>query len=352
MRSRIRTTLYMILAAAMLPWLAVPAAAMQTVPAISWPGANTVKKCDVVLSMDVSGLDFADQKLYAVDNKMGKVWVLERDELGNLEFAPGYEEGKPVRFSQNVDGEIPDTEGITVAGDGLLYLASERDDVSDAGNKSSILQVDIHTEESVLNVRQQWDLTPSLPEVESNKGIEAVEWVGFAALEGKLWDQVTGAVFDSKLYPDAVAQGVFFTALEDNGHVYGYILKEDGSSIQVAHIDSQLGMAMALDYDEYENLLWVAADDGGQNRLAQIKLNRMKNPLVTHVLPSKGLNKSANNEGFAIVQAELTQDDLRSVYRVTDGILYGALTEEKIDSTYYMTFWEKLEKKWIEETKR
>ena len=351
MKSMVHKILHMILAAGMLLWLAVPAAATQPELEIAWPGANTVKKCDIVLGMDVSGLDFADEKLYAVDNNIGQVWVLQRDGLGDLKFAPGFEEGKPVRF-QNADGEIPDTEGITVAGDGLLYLASERDDVHDNANKSSILQVDIHTEESTLIVQQQWDLTPSLPKVESNKGIEAVEWVGFAALEGKLWDQVTNAVFDSKLYPDAVAQGVFFTALEDNGHVYGYILKEDGSSIQVAHIDSQLGMAMALDYDEYENLLWVAADDGCKNRMVQIKLNRMKNPLVTHVMPSRGLNKSANNEGFAIVQAELTQDDYRSVYRVTDGIVYGALTEEKLDSTYDMTFWEQLEKKWIKETKR
>ena len=48
------------------------------------------------------------------------------------------------------------------------------------------------------------------------------------------------AVFDATNYPNAIASGVFFVALEDNGHVYAYVLNEDGSSVQIADIDGKL----------------------------------------------------------------------------------------------------------------
>ena len=40
--------------------------------------------------------------------------------------------------------------------------------------------------------------------------------------------------------------------LEDNGHIYGYILNDDESAVQIADIDAKLGGAMALDYDTYK----------------------------------------------------------------------------------------------------
>lgn len=347
MRAMLHTILCMCLAMGTLMGTVVSAEEEETAALISWPGDDKIEILDMKLGEDMSGLDFADQRLYAVDNKTSRIWILERDRLGKLEFASGFEAGKPVRFAQKADREGPDIEGVTAAGDGLIYLASERDEANSAIDNSSILQVDVHTEDAVLTVQRQWNLSPYLPETENNKGIEAVEWVAFDALAGNLWDQGANAVFDPKLYPDAVAEGVFFVALESNGHVYGYILKEDGSCVQIADIDSRLGMAMALDFDAYENILWVAADDGCENRLAQIKLNKTAEPLVTHVLPSKVLDKAANNEGFAIVPAELTDSGCRSVYRVTDGMAEGALKEEWIDSSYRPHFREWLERRWL-----
>lgn len=67
-------------------------------------------------------------------------------------------------------------------------------------------------------------------------GIETVEWVSNSNVAGKLFDQNTNKVFDPSNY-----------------------------SNEVADIDSKLGGAMALDYDIYENKLWVAADDGYGN---------------------------------------------------------------------------------------
>ena len=119
-------------------------------------------------------------------------------------------------------------------------------------NYNSILVVDPDTEGSDLTAVNEWDLTSSLPQVSANMGIEAVEWVSDTAVTDKLFDQNTGAAFDPADYPDAVADGVFFVALEDNGHVYAYVLNEDGTSVQIADIDSKLGGAMSLDYDTYE----------------------------------------------------------------------------------------------------
>lgn len=40
--------------------------------------------------------------------------------------------------------------------------------------------------------------------------------------------------------PDAVAGGVFFAALEDNGHVYAYVLNKDETVVQIADIDGTI----------------------------------------------------------------------------------------------------------------
>lgn len=40
--------------------------------------------------------------------------------------------------------------------------------------------------------------------------------------------------------PDAFAGGVFFAALEDNGHVYAYVLNKDETVVQIADIDGTI----------------------------------------------------------------------------------------------------------------
>ena len=100
---------------------------------------------------------------------------------------------------------------------------------------------------------------------------------------------------NGKLY--AVANGVFFVALEDNGHVYAYVLNNDESVVQIV-------------------------------------LNGTENPKITHVSPASGVNTSANNEGFAIADATYTVNGQRPVYRFCDGVTSGALTIGSIDCSY------------------
>ena len=184
---------------------------------------------------------------------------------------------------------------------------------------------------------QEWDLTASLPQVAANMGIESVEWVSNANVSGKLYDQNTKDAFDAANYPNAVAGGVFFVALEDNGHVYAYVLNEDGSSIQIADIDSKLGGAMALDYDTYENVLWVVADNGFGNRAAKVTLTGEADSYIVHVSPASGVDATSNNEGFTIAEASFTKDGQRPVYRFHDGVTSGALTIGSITCDYGQT---------------
>ncbi|MBO5460903.1 MAG: lamin tail domain-containing protein [Ruminococcus sp.] len=298
---------------------------------IAWPGDENVEIFDKEPTFleDSSGLDFFNGQLYAVDNGTGKFWILDVAEDGSLSFAEGFENGKRVRFQKdenNAAAAGPDSEGITVDGNGLVYLASERDNSVKGVNYNSILMVDPSAEGEDLTALMEWDLTASLPQVSANMGIESVEWVSNTNVNGKLFDQNTNAAFDASNYPDAVADGIFFVALEDNGHVYAYVLNEDGSSVQIADIDAKIGGAMALDYDTYENVLWVVADNGFDNRAAKVFLTGDKEAEIVHVTAANGVDITANNEGFAIADAVYTVDGQRPVYRFKDGETSGALS--------------------------
>lgn len=298
---------------------------------IEWPGNGDVYIYDqeAMFFEDSSGLDFHNGQLYAVDNGTGTFWILDVAMDGTLSFANSFENGKRVRFQKdanNPQAAGPDAEGITVDEEGFVYIASERDNSEKGVNFNMILKVDPNEDNDDLVALQQWDLTASLPQVSANMGIEAVEWVANKDVEGLLYDQHTQSPFNAADYPNAIANGVFFVALEDNGHVYAYVLNEDETFVQIADIDGKLGGAMALDYDTYEKVLWVVADNGFQNRAAKIVLNEEKEPHITHVLPASGVDIHANNEGFAIAEKEYTTNGQRPVYRFKDGDKTGSLS--------------------------
>lgn len=300
---------------------------------IKWPGSDKVTPSKLKFLEDSSGLDFYKGQLYTVDNGTGRFWILDVAKDGSLSYAKGFENGKRVNFV-NPTAKGPDTEGITAAGDGFVYLAAERDNSNKGVNYNVILKADPKAEGDTQNALQQWDLTASLPDVAPNTGIEAVEWVANDAVAGKLFDENTQAPFDPKHYPNAVAGGVFFVAVEDNGHVYAYVLNEDSTVQQIADLDSQLGGAMALHYDSYEDKMWVKADDGFGNKAAVLRWNGTRNPEVVHVLPATGLDANENYEGFAIADPEYTVNGQRPVYHFADGVSEGALVIGSLDCDY------------------
>ncbi|MDO5015331.1 MAG: lamin tail domain-containing protein [Clostridia bacterium] len=301
------------------------------IPTEKWDGRQDIEVFDDKSTFleDSSGLDFANGKLYAVDNGTATFWIMNLSKDGNLTFAKGFENGKKVCFkkdAENLEAKGPDAEGITVDKNGMVYIASERDNEQKSVNLNKILMVNPETNSTRIVAEKEWDLTNSLPNVSANMGIEAVEWVDNSEVEGLIVDQNTGKLFSASAYPKAVAQGVFFVALEDNGHVYAYVLNEDETSVQIADIDTQLGGAMALDYNESTSTLWVGADNGYGNKMAKIKFNKTEKPEIIHVLPPDKLDKNANNEGFAIASDEYISNNLVPVFRFCDGVKTGALT--------------------------
>ncbi|WP_300409206.1 lamin tail domain-containing protein [Lagierella sp.] len=279
---------------------------------------------------DSSGLDFHDGKLYAVDNGTGIFWIVELGEDNSINVLSQ----KRVRFkkdAENPDAKGPDTEGIAVDGRGMVYVASERDNSNKGVNYNTILMVDPGAKEKDLVSIKEWDITSLLPQVSANTGIEAIEWIPRNHIENMVVDMNTKELLDLNNYPNAVGDGIFTVALEDNGHVYGFVLNEDETANMVFDIDSKLGGAMSLNYDDEERLLWISADDGFNNMRAVLEFDKTESGKISHVNPPKDLPVN-NFEGFAIGESD--KDGVRKVLWFEDGVASGALRMSCIVGSY------------------
>ncbi|PCE15323.1 hypothetical protein AUC47_13520 [Microbacterium sp. SZ1] len=297
-----------------------------------WPGSAEVRVLDTAPTFleDSSGLDVQETAdgaiLWAVDNGEGRIWKLDAHADGSFSTISGWEAGKRVRFQKdaaNPSAAGPDTEGITVDGDGFVYVASERDNSAKGVNQNTVLKVDPEAAAGDLVAEQEWDLTSQLPAVGANLGMEAVQWVPDSALAGKLFDQNTGAAYDPADY-SGHGDGLFLVAVEDNGHVYAFALNGDGSAVLVSEIAPRLAGVMALDYDSVLGVLWAVCDDGCGGRSAQITLNGTNAPGIAHYARPAGM-PDINNEGFATAPASLAVNGQRPVWWFADGFASEAL---------------------------
>lgn len=295
-----------------------------------WPGSADVRVIDSapMFLEDSSGLDVQDTAegafLWAVDNGTGTIWKLTASADGSVAPADGWADGKRVRFQKdaaNPSAAGPDTEGITVDGAGLVYVASERDNSAKGVNQNVVLQVDPSQAGPDLVALTEWDLTDLLPAVGANLGIEAVEWVSDAALAGDLFDDNTQAPYEPD---DYAGDGLFLVAVEDGGGVYALALAADGSAELVSTIDPGLAGVMSLDYDSVLGVLWALCDDGCGGKTAQVTLNGTDQPGVAHFARPAGL-RDINNEGFATAPASLAKSGERPVWWFADGYTSEAL---------------------------
>lgn len=302
------------------------------IPVSPWPGSADVRVLDTAPTFleDSSGLDVQETAegsfLWTVDNGEGRIWKLEAHADGSFSQIDGWESGKRVRFQRdaaNPGAAGPDTEGITVDGDGFVYVASERDNSAKGVNQNTVLKVDPDAGPGDLVAQQEWDLTSLLPAVGANLGMEAVQWVPDSALDGALFDTNTGAAYDSADYAGH-GDGLFFVAVEDNGHVYAFALGADGTATLVSEIAPGLAGVMALDYDSVLDVLWAVCDDGCHGQSAQITLNGTAKPALAHFARPAGM-PDINNEGFATAPASLSVDGQRPVWWFADGFASEAL---------------------------
>ncbi|QYM76544.1 lamin tail domain-containing protein [Leucobacter luti] len=282
-----------------------------------WPGSPSTTAIDTtpMFLEDSSGLDTQVTSdgvvLWAVDNGEGRFWKLNVAADGTAKIADGWADGKRARFQKdaaNPRAAGPDTEGITAANDGFLYLASERDNSAKGVNFNAVLQIDPEAAGPDVVATVEWDLTGLLPQVSANLGIEAVEWVSDADLANKLVDANTGAGYDPEIYP-LHGDGLFFVAVEDGGQVFAFALNSDGTAQRVAEVRPGLPGVMSLDYDTVLGGLWAACDDGCDGASAFITLNGTEVPAVAHYARPASL-PNTNNEGFATAPAALVTADL------------------------------------------
>lgn len=312
-----------------------------------WPGSADVRALDPaqMFLMDSSGLDVQQTAegsfLWVVDNGEGRFWKLNIADDGSVAFADGWDAGKRARFiadAGNDKANGPDSEGITVAGDGFLYLASERDNSAKGVNKNTVLKIDPNAPGPDVVASQEWDLTELLPQVSANLGMEAIEWVADEDLAGALFDRNTGAPYDPAEYPGH-GDGLFFVAVEDGGQVFAVALNSDGDARIVSELKPGLGGVMALDWDTALGALWAVCDDGCDGTAAQFTLNGTETPDLRHFERPAGL-PNANNEGFATGPEALKQQADATLMRaasaadaqaqrpawwITDGVATNAL---------------------------
>ncbi|KAB1639299.1 lamin tail domain-containing protein [Pseudoclavibacter terrae] len=307
-----------------------------------WPGSPAASPIasGVTLAEDMSGLDYQyspeGSTLWAVENGTGGLYRFDVAADGGVTPAQGWETPKRVRFQADAgqpDAAGPDTEGVTFSPGrpDSVFVGAERDNSAKSTNRNTILEVDVRAATGAdVVATTEWDLTESLPAVEANTGIEAIEWVADSELDGKLLDENTGTPYDSANYPGA--NGLFFVAVEETAGVYAYALFDDGSAARVATLESGLGGVMALDYDESTQTLWGMCDNGCGGTSALFHFGTTDGSAgytVTLIARPAGL-PDTNNEGFTIAANETCTNGTRAAYWLEDGVQTDALKQGSI----------------------
>ncbi|WP_306233093.1 lamin tail domain-containing protein [Agrococcus beijingensis] len=239
------------------------------VPSEAWPFGDDVANAVApgTWTDDMSGLDYAaDGTLFAVKNDNAEIFEMSAGTDGAFTVAqswiPGYVDGS---------GQ-PDAEGISVAGDGAIFLSTERDNAFKSVSRPSILRVELGAD-GATTTTHEWNLTSVLGPLGANLGPEAIEWISDAdAVRLGVLDQSSiagpGDVGAAAVAYDPAAfgehfGGIFAVAVEQTGLVHLFVLEADGSvtMLQSAEPGPAVEVVMALDWRAGGNALWALCDD-------------------------------------------------------------------------------------------
>jgi hypothetical protein len=324
--------------------------------AVAWPTTDGVttadNPCEFVTPQDPTGNDMSSlvfssdgSVLWGAQNK-NHIWKLVKDPTTG-KYLPatdnGWGNGKGITFT-GTDPNVsqPDDEGLTVGGDGDLFVTSERDNVNSNVSKDEVLEYDPTTSDTTLAPVQQWDLTsefePSIIAAtgdDSNLGFEGVTYVPDSYLTSHgFHDQNLNKVYDPSNYP-LHGSGLYFLGLEKNGHIYAYALNSDGTFQRVADIDTGIDGTSAiadLQFNADDQGIWTDCDNdcGVVDSLLRIDNHGNFTRVVSYDRPA-GLPDD-NLEGFAIAPASTAVNGERQVVWSDDGI-YGEGNSWNADHT-------------------
>ncbi|MFG2824816.1 lamin tail domain-containing protein [Kitasatospora sp. NPDC048365] len=289
---------------------------------VAWPGGSAVATADGsnVFGSDLSGLYQEGSVMWGAQNS-GKLWRLVRDGSGGWkpDTANGWSSGKTLRFTGGTG--TPDSEGVTVTSAGAaggVFVSSERNGDASGTSRLSVLRYDVSGTGGSLTATREWNLTPDLPSVGSNAGLEAITWVPDATLTAAGFkDASTGAAYDPAHY-GAHTGGVFFVGVEGTGAIHGYVLQDSGTFTRIATVGSGMAGVMELQWEPQASRLWVVCDDtcSGQHRTMTINASGVFATAAVYNRPSGMSNY--NNEGFSPAGSDECVAGSKPVYWADD----------------------------------
>ncbi|WP_185445590.1 hypothetical protein [Kribbella qitaiheensis] len=285
--------------------------------ATTWPGGSSVSTADGsnVFGSNLSGLSFQSPTVvWAVKNGPGMIYKLLPD---GAKWKPSPSSGKALHYS-NGNGD-PDAEGVVATPDGL-FVSTERDNKNDEDSLLKVLRFDPNSTASSLNATGEWNLTPDLPDVDPNGGLEAISWIpdSFLTAHG-FRDEHTGAAYSPRSY-SGHGTGLYFLGLEDNATIYAYALSLSGSSYtRVATITTGFAGVMDLEFEPETGHLWAECDDTCSGQTKTLDLNAQGKFAVTATYSRPSGMSNLNNEGFTIAPQSTCTSGHKTVLWSDDG---------------------------------
>ncbi|MGV9352632.1 lamin tail domain-containing protein [Streptomyces misionensis] len=304
---------------------------------LAWPGGKDVTIADDVCAFttstgpegrDLSGLAFDPSNpsvLWAAKNKNWLFKLVKSN--GKWIPDPSWSAtGKQLRFLGG-SGE-PDSEGLTVGGNGHVYVTSERDNAKNTVPKDTIMEFDPSAAGSTLTPLHQWDMTAQFPQLntgskdDANLGFEGVGYVPDSWLTANGWvDPLTGAAYDPANYP-LHGSGLFFAGLEWDGTLHVYGLNSDGTFTTFGTISTGKASVMDVTFDAGTQRIIATCDNTCSETHTFMKVDSAGAivPDVTYTNPA--VMPTDNLEGFAIAPASTCADGSREAVWTDDGV-YG-----------------------------
>jgi LPXTG-motif cell wall-anchored protein len=265
-----------------------------------WPFGNDVREgvAPGTWGEDMSGLDVAaGGTIYAVNNDNAEIFELAPAGASYTvaqSWLPTYPDGS---------GQ-PDAEGISVAGDGAVFLSTERDNTASGTSRPSVLRVELGADGATVTTHE-WDLTAITGALGANAGLEGVEWISDADATALGVRDAQGAAYAPADHPGHFG-GIFAVAVEQTGAIHLVVLAEDGTAtlLQTAAASESVPVLMDLDWRAGGNELWGLCDEACENRTSVFAFDGgVLTWQVDHHAPT-GMNTSFTNEGLTFLWCE------------------------------------------------
>lgn len=321
---------------------------------LGWPGGKDVTIADGVCAFttstgpegrDVSGLAFDPANpsvLWAAKNKNWLYKLVKSN--GKWIPDPSWSAtGKQIRFAGG-SGE-PDSEGLTIGGNGHLYVTSERDNTRNTAPEDTVMEFDPAATGTTLTPVHQWDMTSQFPQLDTgskddaNLGFEGVGYVPDSWLTGSGWvDPRTGAAYDPANYP-LHGSGLFFAGLEWDGTLHVYGLNSDGTFTTFGAIATGKSSVMDVTFDAGTGRIIASCDNtcGETHTFMKVGSGGAIVPDVTYTNPA--VMPVDNLEGFALAPPATCVGGSREAVWSDDGIYgFGSGTSSSGHALYSGTF--------------